>query len=79
MIAGHATSITLEPEFWNKLKEIAAIDNVSLNSLITKIDADKDRENLSSAVRVFILMQRKNLGRKIIICTIILQKNYLIS
>ena len=55
MIAGHATSITLEPEFWNKLKEIAAIDNVSLNSLITKIDADKDRENLSSAVRVFIL------------------------
>lgn len=54
-IAGHATSVTLEPEFWTALKKIAEREKVSLNGLITKIDADKDRDNLSSAIRVYIL------------------------
>ena len=54
-IAGHATSVTLEPEFWEKLKQIAAQDKQSINALITQIDANKDRDNLSSALRVFIL------------------------
>jgi len=54
-IAGHATSVTLEPEFWAALKEIALQKSTSLNALITEIDADKDRDNLSSAIRVYIL------------------------
>ena len=54
-IAGHATSVTLEPEFWETLKKIAAQDGVSLNTIITTIDAEKDRDNLSSAIRIFIL------------------------
>lgn len=56
-IAGHATSVTLEPEFWTALKEIAAQKEESLNALITDIDASKDRDNLSSAIRVYILEQ----------------------
>lgn len=56
-IAGHATSVTLEPEFWTALKEIAAQKEESLNALITDIDANKDRDNLSSAIRVYILEQ----------------------
>jgi predicted DNA-binding ribbon-helix-helix protein len=54
-IAGHATSVTLEPEFWAALKGIASQDKRSLNALITDIDARKDRDNLSSAIRVYIL------------------------
>lgn len=54
-IAGHATSVTLEPEFWNALKDLAASEGTSLNALITVIDAEKDRNNLSSAIRVYIL------------------------
>ena len=55
-IAGHATSITMEEEFWTALKEIAAIRGTSLNQIISEIDAAK-KGNLSSAVRVFILKE----------------------
>lgn len=54
-IAGHATSVTLEPEFWDCLKDIAERKNSSINSLITQIDEDKAIENLSSAIRIYIL------------------------
>ncbi len=53
-IAGHETSITLEDEFWDVLRNIAEEQNISLNQLITHIDEDRDR-NLSSALRVYIL------------------------
>jgi len=53
-IAGHATSITLEDEFWTELKSIAARENKSLNHLITEIDKTR-KGNLSSAIRVYIL------------------------
>ncbi len=53
-ISGHDTSITLEDEFWDALKEIAAKKGVSLNSLIAEIDAQR-KGNLSSALRVFVL------------------------
>ena len=55
-IAGHASSITMEEEFWTSLKNIAAARGTSLNQLITEIDAAK-KGNLSSAVRVFILKE----------------------
>lgn len=57
-IAGHATSVTLEPEFWECLKEIAAARGQSINQLAAEIDADR-RDNLSSALRVFILEDLK--------------------
>ena len=58
MIAGHATSVSLEPEFWEVLREIATADSISVAALIRQIDEDlitSQRQNLSSAIRVFIL------------------------
>lgn len=54
LVAGHATSITLENAFWQTLKAIAAEQHVSLSKLITVID-QRRVGNLSSAIRVFVL------------------------
>ena len=54
MIAEHRTSISLEPEFWNVLKKIAAKRKTTPAELITRIDANRTG-GLSSALRVFIL------------------------
>jgi predicted DNA-binding ribbon-helix-helix protein len=53
-IAGHATSFSLEEEFWQDLQAIARKRNLSLNALVSSIDA-KRAGNLSSALRVFVL------------------------
>lgn len=60
-IAGHATSITLEDEFWTALKEIAQIRDQSVNALVAEIDAHKREKNLSSALRVFVLKTLKKI------------------
>lgn len=62
-IAGHATSLWLETEFWDALKEIARERGVALNRLIADIDvqmspsppSDGAPANLSSALRVYVL------------------------
>ncbi|NRA87337.1 MAG: ribbon-helix-helix domain-containing protein [Rhizobiales bacterium] len=54
-ISGHQTSITLENEFWQALKAIAEQQQQSLAQTIIKIDNQRTDENLSSAVRVYIL------------------------
>jgi predicted DNA-binding ribbon-helix-helix protein len=53
-IAGHATSVSLEAAFWRGLSDIAAARGVSLNALVTTIDAARVG-NLSSAIRLFVL------------------------
>lgn len=53
-IAGHSTSLSLESEFWDALKEVAATRRLSLNALIEEIDRGRG-SNLSSAVRVYLL------------------------
>ena len=53
-IAGHATSVSLEEEFWSALKEIAKSKGQSLNALITELD-DSRSGNLSSSLRVYVL------------------------
>ncbi len=58
-VAGHRTSITLEGAFWTSLKEIAAQQDKSINILIAEIDQQQP-ENLSSAIRVFVLNYYKN-------------------
>ncbi len=54
LIAGHATSLSLEPEFWSALHEIAHRRGISLNRLVASVDAARGG-NLSSALRVFVL------------------------
>ena len=54
---GHRTSVSLEPQFWETLKEIAAHDGVSVASLVGQIDLGREAGggSLSGAIRVFIL------------------------
>ncbi len=59
MIAGHATSISLEPLFWEALREEAEAREVPLSALVARIDAERitvaDPPNLASAVRLWVL------------------------
>ncbi|MGE5147702.1 MAG: ribbon-helix-helix domain-containing protein [Candidatus Eiseniibacteriota bacterium] len=54
IVAGHRTSVSLEPEFWNALKEIAERRGLSINKLIGEIDRERSG-NLSSTIRVYVL------------------------
>ena len=55
MINGRTTSISLEDEFWDCLRKIAAERKETLSSLVSGINANRKDANLSSAVRVFIV------------------------
>ncbi len=59
LIMGHATSVSLEDEFWESLKEIAFEESKSIQQLIEHIDLDRT-SNLSSAIRIYILNHLKN-------------------
>lgn len=54
-IAGHATSVSLEPAFWDALKDMAAEKNQSVPDLIRTLDAEQREASLSSKLRVAIL------------------------
>ncbi len=54
-IAGHATSVSLEAPFWDALRGIAAEEGLSVQALIGRIDAARGAQNLSSAIRVYVL------------------------
>jgi predicted DNA-binding ribbon-helix-helix protein len=54
-IADHKTSVSLENQFWDCLREIAVERGVSLGALVAAIDANRQHANLSSAIRIFVL------------------------
>lgn len=55
-IRGHATSISVEDRFWERLRIIAGERGLSLAAQIAEIDAARTPgTNLSSAIRLFIL------------------------
>jgi predicted DNA-binding ribbon-helix-helix protein len=54
-IAGHRTSVSLEAPFWAELHEIARQRGRSAQALVAEIDAARAGQNLSSAIRVFVL------------------------
>ena len=61
IIAGrHQTSISLEEEFWLEFQKISKEKDISINQLVTEIDSTHERENLSSAIRIYILNYLKN-------------------
>lgn len=57
-IAGHATSISLEPQFWSALEAEATARALPLSALVAAIDAQRiaadDPPNLASAIRVWL-------------------------
>lgn len=55
VIAGHKTSVSLEDDFWNALKEIKRSNNMTLSGLVADIDVRRLHANLSSAIKIFVL------------------------
>ncbi len=58
-LRGHRTSVSLEPAFWSALKALAAAEGVSVDALVSEIDAARTATDptvsLASALRVRLL------------------------
>ena len=58
-IAGHKTSVSLEPVFWDALKAAAAREGLPISTLVTRIDAERIQADtppgLASAIRVWLV------------------------
>jgi predicted DNA-binding ribbon-helix-helix protein len=57
-IAGHKTSISLEPLFWDMLRDAAAAEGVPINAIVARIDAERIAADappgLAGAVRLWL-------------------------
>lgn len=60
VIAGHKTSVSLEDQFWDALKEIAASRRTTLSEIVASIDSGRNQGNLSSAIRLYVLAFYRN-------------------
>ena len=56
VLDGVKTSVSLEEQFWDGLREIADGRNLTRSALVSKIAHEQANSNLSSAIRVFVLM-----------------------
>lgn len=58
-IAGHKTSISLEPLFWEMLRDAATSEDVPINALVARIDEERIKSptppGLASAIRVWLV------------------------
>jgi predicted DNA-binding ribbon-helix-helix protein len=62
-LAGHRTSVALEPEFWDALTAMAASAEQSLSALVAAADAARDPDRpLASALRVAALLDAKKIA-----------------
>lgn len=61
-IAGHPTSISLEPVFWAALERTAVTQGLPISALVARIDAQRiavaDPPNLASAIRTWLFIAR---------------------
>lgn len=64
-IAGHETSISLEPMFWQALEAAGRAESLALNALIARIDAERltvrPIPNLASAIRQWLFKNASHL------------------
>lgn len=63
-IAGHKTSISLEPLFWDMLRDAALAEGVPVNALVARIDAERivssTPPGLAGAVRLWLVAQLRD-------------------
>lgn len=63
-IAGHKTSISLEPMFWDMLREAAADEAMPINALVARIDAERIRAEtppgLAGAIRLWLVARLRD-------------------
>ena len=55
VIGGHKTSVSLEEPFWSEVRSIATGEQITVSSLLRRIDRERSNANLSSAIRVYVL------------------------
>jgi predicted DNA-binding ribbon-helix-helix protein len=55
VVAGRKTSVSLEEAFWNGVKEISGLRDMTLSELIDEINGNRQQGNLSSGIRLFVL------------------------
>ncbi|SDM33048.1 ribbon-helix-helix domain-containing protein [Maricaulis salignorans] len=60
-LAGHRTSLSLEPEFWAVIDTAIRADGMSLAGLIARIDEARGLEPLASSMRVWALKRAQGL------------------
>ena len=60
---GHKSSVSLENQFWDCLREIAKSKMLTVSKLVEEIDRHRDGDNLSSAIRLFVLEYYQNIFR----------------
>lgn len=60
VVAGHKTSVSLEEAFWNGMKEISSLRDMTLSDLVSEIDKGRRQGNLSSAIRLYVLDYFRN-------------------
>ena len=58
-IAGHRTSLSLEPEFWQALQESARAEKKTIANVVAELDRTRGSRNLSSAIRVWLFKRAK--------------------
>lgn len=67
MIAGHSTSISLEPLFWDLLRAAARSDDLPINALVAQIDLERmaadNPPGLASAIRLWLVHHRSVTGQ----------------
>ena len=54
-IDGHRTSVRLEPDMWEALREICGREEVSIGEICSEVNRSRDTAGFTSSVRVFIL------------------------
>lgn len=55
-LRGHRTSVSLEDEFWQAFRDIAAAEGRAINDLAAEIDEARGADcGLASAIRLFVL------------------------
>ena len=61
-IAGHKTSISLEPLFWDMLRRAAEEADLPLNALVAQIDVERmqadDPPGLAGAIRLWLVTRQ---------------------
>jgi predicted DNA-binding ribbon-helix-helix protein len=62
VIGGHKTSVSVEDDFWEGLKHIAGERELTIAKLVQDIDGARERGNLSSAIRVYVLRYYRERG-----------------
>jgi len=63
-IAGHKTSITLEPVFWDLLRDQAEVQGLPINAVVARIDVARleaeEPTGLASAIRQYLVAQMRS-------------------